>query len=54
LEHRQVEPRTEYGVLAAVPDSKSSIQLNFSLGSAMVHTAYTRMVVGQKAMEAKG
>ena len=52
--HREVKPRTQCGVLTAVPDSKSSIQLNLSLGSAMVHTTYTWMVVGQKAIEAKG
>ena len=54
MEYREVEPRTQCGVLTAVPDSKSSIQLNLSLGSAMVPTAYTWMVVGQKAIEAKG
>ena len=54
MEHREVEPRTECGVLTAVLDSKSSIQLNLSLGSTMVPTANTWMVVGQKATEAKG
>ena len=28
-------------------------QLNLALGSAMVHTTYTWMVVGQKAIEAR-
>ena len=52
--HREVEHRTECGVLTAVPDSKSSIQLNLSLGSTMVLTAYTCMVVAQKEIEAGG
>ena len=30
------------------------IQLNFSMGSAMVSTSYTWMVVGQEAIEAGG
>jgi hypothetical protein len=54
LEHREVKPRTEYGVLAAVPHSEPSIQLNFSMGSAMVRTAYSCMVVAQKKIEAGG
>jgi hypothetical protein len=54
MEYREVEPRTQCGVLTAVPDSKSSIQPNFSCSSAMVPTAYTWMVVGQKVIEAKG
>ena len=39
-------------VLTAGPDSKSSIQLNFSFSSAMVLSAYTCMVLGQKVFEA--
>jgi hypothetical protein len=54
MEHPEVKPRTQCGVLTVVPDSKSSIQLNFSCSSAVVPTAYTWMVVGQEAIEARG
>ena len=54
MEYREVEPRTQCGVLTAVPDSKSSIQFNVSCSSAVVLTAYTWMVVGQEAIEARG
>ena len=42
----------QLSVLTAGPDSKSSIRPSFSFSSAMVLTAYTCMVVGQKAIEA--
>ena|GEM_PF-6933893 len=54
MEPWEVEPRTEYGVLIAVPHSKPSIQLNFSMGSAMVSATYTCVVPGQEAIEARG
>jgi len=54
LGYREVEPPIQLSVLTAGHDSKSSIQPSFYFSSAMVPTAYTRMVVGQKAMEAKG
>jgi hypothetical protein len=54
LEHREIEHRTECGVLTAVYDSKQSIQLNFPCSSAVVHTSYTCVVVAQKGIEAKG
>ena len=54
MEYREVEPRAEYGVLTAVPHSEPSIQLNFSMGSAMVSTTYTCVVLGQAAIEARG
>jgi len=54
LEYREVEPSIQLSVLTAGHDSKSSIQPSFYFSSAMVPTAYTRMVVDQKAMEAKG
>ena len=52
LENREVKPPIQLSVFTAGPNSKSSIELNFSFSSAMVPTAYTCMVVGQKAMEA--
>jgi len=54
LEYWEVKPRTEYRVLAAVPHSEPFIQLHFSMGSAMVSTLYTCVVLGQEAIEARG
>ena len=54
MEHREVEPPIQLSVFTAGLNSKLSIQLNFSCSSAMVPTAYTCVVVAQKAIEAKG
>jgi len=54
LGYREVEPRIQLSVLTAGHDSKSSIQPSFYFSSAMVPTAYTCMVGGQKAGAAIG
>jgi len=53
LGYREVEPPIQLSVFTGGLNSKLSIQLNFSCSSAMVLTAYTCMVVGQKEIEAR-
>jgi hypothetical protein len=53
LENREVKPPIQLSVFTGGLNSKPSIQLNFSCSSAMVLTAYTCVVVAQKAIEAK-
>jgi hypothetical protein len=54
LGYREVEPLIQLSVFTVGHDSKSPIQPSFYFSSAMVPTAYTRMVVDQKAGAATG